>query len=71
MGCHAFLQGIFPTQGLSPHLLCVLHWQECLVNLVNRGMRSVKPSTGKRLMSCCITNHYCTEGHISKRLTIT
>ena len=28
VGCHAFLQGIFPTQGSSPHLLlCLLHWQ--------------------------------------------
>ena len=25
MGCHALLQGIFPTQGLNPHLLCLLH----------------------------------------------
>ena len=27
MGCHALLQGIFPTQGLNPHLLRLLHWQ--------------------------------------------
>ena len=27
MGCHALLQGIFPAQGLNPHLLCLLHWQ--------------------------------------------
>ena len=27
VSCHAFLQGIFPTQGLNPHLLCLLHWQ--------------------------------------------
>ena len=27
MGCHALLQGIFLTQGLNPHLLCLLHWQ--------------------------------------------
>ena len=27
MGCHALLQGIFPTQGLNPHILCLLHWQ--------------------------------------------
>ena len=27
MGCHFLLQGIFPTQGSSPHLLCLLHWQ--------------------------------------------
>ena len=24
---HLLLQGIFPTQGLNPHLLCLLHWQ--------------------------------------------
>ena len=27
MGRHALLQGIFPTQGLNPRLLCLLHWQ--------------------------------------------
>ena len=25
VGCHALLQGIFLTQGLTPHLLCLLH----------------------------------------------
>ena len=27
VGCHALLQGIFPTQGLNLGLLCLLHWQ--------------------------------------------
>ena len=27
VGCRDFLQGIFPTQGLNPYLLCLLHWQ--------------------------------------------
>ena len=27
VGCHAFLQGMFPTQGSNPRLLCLLHWQ--------------------------------------------
>ena len=27
MGCHALLQGIFPTQGLNLSLLRLLHWQ--------------------------------------------
>ena len=27
VGCHAFLQGIFPIQGSNPHLLCLLCWQ--------------------------------------------
>ena len=26
-GCHALLQGIFPTQGWNQSLLCLLHWQ--------------------------------------------
>ena len=26
-GLHALLQGIFPTQGSNPSLLCLLHWQ--------------------------------------------
>ena len=25
--CHALLQGLFPTQGSNPRLLCLLHWQ--------------------------------------------
>ena len=28
VGCHALLQGIFPTQGLKPYLLCLQHWQQ-------------------------------------------
>ena len=27
VGCHLLLQGIFPTQGSNPHLLCLLLWQ--------------------------------------------
>ena len=27
VGCHALLHGIFPTQGSSPHLLSLPHWQ--------------------------------------------
>ena len=27
MGCHALLQGIFPTQGLNSNPLCLLHWE--------------------------------------------
>ena len=26
-GCHFLLQGIIPTQGSNPCLLCLLHWQ--------------------------------------------
>ena len=27
MGCYFLLQGIFPTQGLNPHILHLLYWQ--------------------------------------------
>ena len=38
--CHAFFQGIFPTQGLNLHLLCLLHWQAGSLPLAPPG----KPS---------------------------
>ena len=34
VGCHFLLQGIFPTQGLNPHLL---HWQEDSLPLSHLG----------------------------------
>ena len=37
MDCHALLQGIFPTQGLNPHLLRVMHWQAVSLPLVPPG----------------------------------
>ena len=39
-GCHALLQGIFPTQGLNTHLLCLLPWQAGSLPLAPPG----KPS---------------------------
>ena len=37
MGCHALLQGIFLTQGLKPHLLCLLHCRQILYPLSHQG----------------------------------
>ena len=37
VGCHFLLQGIFPTQGLNLHLLCLLHWQACSLSLAPPG----------------------------------
>ena len=34
VGCLSLLQGIFPTQGLNPSLLCFLHWQAGSLPLV-------------------------------------
>ena len=37
VGCHALLQGFFPTQGSHPHLLHLLHWQGDSLPLVPSG----------------------------------
>ena len=37
VSCHSFLQGIFPTQGLNPCLLCPLHWQAVALPLAPPG----------------------------------
>ena len=37
VGCHSLLQGIFLTQGLNLHLLCLLHWQADSLPLVLPG----------------------------------
>ena len=37
VSCHALLQGIFPTQGLNPHLLCLLHCRWILYHLSQQG----------------------------------
>ena len=41
VGCHAFLQGIFLTQGLNPCLLCLLHGQAGSLPLVPLGKPGV------------------------------
>ena len=43
VGCHGLLQGIFPTQGLSPCLLCLLHWQANSLPLVPPGKPTLNP----------------------------
>ena len=37
VGWHALVQGIFPTQGLNPGLLCLLHWHMGSLPLVPPG----------------------------------
>ena len=42
VGCHALLQGIFPTQGSNPDLLCLLHWQVGSLPLAPPGKQNNK-----------------------------
>ena len=40
-GCHFLLQGVFPTQGLNPCPLCLLHWQAGSLTTVPPGEPTV------------------------------
>ena len=42
VGCHFFLQGISPTQGLSLHLLYLLHGQWVLYHYHHLGSPGIK-----------------------------
>ena len=39
VGCHSLLQGIFPTQGSNPHLLCLLRSRWILYPLRHLGAK--------------------------------
>ena len=39
VGCHA---GVFPPQGLNPHLFCLPHWQAGSLSLVPTGKPSMQ-----------------------------
>ena len=48
VGCHELLQGIFPTQGWNPSLLCLLNWQAGSLPLGPAGKPEETPGvTGK------------------------
>ena len=53
VGC--LLQRIFPTQGLNPHLLCLLHWQVGSLSLGPRGKPQIQSS--KYQNDSCVCEH--------------
>ena len=56
-GCHALLQGIFPTQGSSPHLLHLLLWQASSLPEVPPGKPGCSVGLDKCVMTCI--HHQC------------
>ena len=46
VGCHAFLQGIFPTQGPNLSLFCLLHRQVDSLTVEPTGKPNVSPIHG-------------------------
>ena len=51
VGCHFLLPGIFPNQGLNPHLLCLLPWQVGSLPLIYQGSPPSSSSDGKLMHS--------------------
>ena len=62
IGCHAFLQGIFPTQGSNPRLFCILYWQAGSLPLAAPG----KPKTFLR--SSELQKTQCKSNYSSKHI---
>ena len=64
VGCHAVLQGIFPTQGLNPCPLCLLHWQAGSLPLAPPG-KPLSSLTRDQTCTPCIArrslNHWAAE----------
>ena len=55
VGCHAFLQGIFQTQGSNPHL-CLLHWQAGSLLLEPSGMPRKLETIQQNLKELCLVH---------------
>ena len=56
LDCHALLQGIFPTQGLNPQFLHLLHWQAGFLPLAPPG-KPKKPHQFRSVTQLCLTLH--------------
>ena len=54
--CHALLQGIFPTQGMNPCLLYLLHWQAGYSPLVPPGKPCDLIVSFKLFLLVCLTD---------------
>ena len=56
VSCHFLLQGIFPTQGLNPYRLCLLHCSQILYQLSHQGSH-------KRAYITFIEKYMCLDMH--------
>ena len=59
VGCHFLLQGIFPTQGLNPHLL---HWQHLSLKDKTNFLKPPGGASGKPSACQCKTPKRCRYG---------
>ena len=56
VGCHALLQGIFPTQESNPSFLHLLHWQVGCLSLVPHGKPKGSLRHPKKLRKTVLTS---------------
>ena len=61
VGCYFLLQGIFPTQGLNPCLLHLLHYRQILCPLSHQRSPSIRVSTR---VSLSPRGHWAVWGHL-------
>ena len=69
VGRHALLQGIFPTQGSNPLLLCLLHWQAgpLLLTPPGKGTESPRKAFSHFMIPyVCLWNEPWDQGHNSQ-----
>ena len=52
VGCRFLLQGIFPTQGLNPRLLCFLHCRQILYPLSHLGSPGKQQPPSRSTIIC-------------------
>ena len=66
VGCHAFLQGIFPTQGLNPG---PLHCRQILYHLSHQGSPYICTSEVAQLcLTLCNPMDYTVHGILQARI---
>ena len=53
VGCHALLQGIFPTQGLNPHLLHIGRWVLYYSHLLGSPLKMAPPTSCRPAQDIC------------------
>ena len=57
VGSHSLLQGIFPTQGLNPCLLCLLHWKMCSLPLAPPGKPILSMKSESESVNCSVVSN--------------
>ena len=65
VGCHALLQGIFPTQGWNPRLLRLLRWQTGSLPLAPPGKPQSFLRVLQMLLGECVTVQHCRGHHLT------